>query len=65
MKFAFQQEETEKYDNNVSCNPLQYCQENPMERVVWQTIVHRIAEDQTWLKQLSTCIKLGAGKNNA
>ena len=47
MKFAFQQEETEKYDNNVSCNPLQYCLENPMERGVWQTIVHRIAEGQT------------------
>ena len=48
MKLAFQQEETEKYDNNVSCNPLQYsCLENPMERGVWHTTVHRIAKGQT------------------
>ena len=33
-------------------NPLQYsCLESPMDRGAW----HRIAESQTWLKQLNTC----------
>ena len=36
-------------------NPLQYsCQENPMNRGAWWAIVHRGAENWTWLKQLST-----------
>ena len=35
-------------------NPLQYsCRENPMDRGVWQAIVHRVAQSQTWLKRLS------------
>ena len=28
---------------------------NPMDRGAWQATVHRIAESQTQLKQLSTC----------
>ena len=35
-------------------NPLQYpCQENPMDRGAWWATVHRVAESQTRLKQLS------------
>ena len=35
-------------------NPPQYsCLENPMNRGAWQTIVHRVAKSQTWLKRLS------------
>ena len=35
-------------------NPLQYsCLENPMDRRVWQAMVHRVAKSQTRLKQLS------------
>ena len=34
-------------------NPFQYpCLENPMERGVWQTTVHRVTKSQTGLKQL-------------
>ena len=34
-------------------NPLQYSfLENPMDRGTWQAAVHRIAKNQTWLKQL-------------
>ena len=36
-------------------NPLQYsCLENPMDKGVWWAIVHRVAENQTQLKRLST-----------
>ena len=36
-------------------NPLRYsCLENPMDRRAWQTAVHRVAKNQTRLKQLST-----------
>ena len=36
-------------------NPLQYsCLENPMDRGVWQAIVHRVAKSWTWLKHLNT-----------
>ena len=35
-------------------NPLQYsCLENPMDRGAWPTTVHRVAQSQTRLKQLS------------
>ena len=35
-------------------NPIQYsCLENPMDRGAWQGMVHRIAKNQTQLKQLS------------
>ena len=35
-------------------NPLQYsCLENPMDRGTWQAAVHRVAQSQTQLKQLS------------
>ena len=35
-------------------NPFQYsCSENPMDRRVWQVTVHRVAKNQTQLKQLS------------
>ena len=30
-------------------NPLQYCLENPMDREVWQTAVHRVTKSQTQL----------------
>ena len=42
-------------------NPLQYfCPENPMDRRAWLARVLRVAQSQTWLKQLSThtCIWL-------
>ena len=35
-------------------NPLQYSVlENPMDRGVWQAMLHRVAKSQTQLKQLS------------
>ena len=35
-------------------NPPQYsCLENPMNRGAWRTIVHRVANSQTWLKRIS------------
>ena len=35
-------------------NPLQYsCLENSMERGAWQATVHRVAQSQTRLKQIS------------
>jgi len=35
-------------------NPLQYsCLENPMDKGVWQAIVHRVTQSQTRLKGLS------------
>ena len=35
-------------------NPLQYsCLENPMNRGIWQAMVHRVAESKTQLKQFS------------
>ena len=35
-------------------NPFQYsCLGNPMERGAWQATVHRVAKNQTQLKQLS------------
>jgi len=40
-------------------NPLQdSCLENLMDRGTWQATVHRVAESQTQLKQLSTHIFL-------
>ena len=36
-------------------NPLKYsCLENPMDRGVWQSAIHRLAQSQTWLRCLST-----------
>ena len=36
-------------------NPLQYsCLENPMDKGGWKAIVHRISQNWTQLKQLST-----------
>ena len=35
-------------------NPPQYsCLENPMDRVTWWAMVHRVAKSRTWLKWLS------------
>ena len=35
-------------------NPLQYsCLENPMDRWAWWAVVHRVAQNWTWLKRLS------------
>ena len=35
-------------------NPLQYsCLENPMDRGAWWATLHRVAESQTQLKQVS------------
>ena len=35
-------------------NQLQYsCLENPMDRGAWQAAVHKVAQSQTQLKQLS------------
>ena len=39
-------------------NPLQYsCQENPMDRGVWQETVHWVAQSRTRLKRLSTHVE--------
>ena len=36
-------------------NPLQYsCLENPMDRGVWQAIVHGVTKRRRWLKRFST-----------
>ena len=36
-------------------NPLLYsCLENPLDRGVWQAVVHGVTKSQTWLKRLST-----------
>ena len=36
-------------------NPLQYsCWENRMDRGAWRATIHRVANSQTWLKQIST-----------
>ena len=38
-------------------NPLQYaCLENPVDRGNWRATVHRVAKNQTRLKQFSACI---------
>ena len=40
-------------------NLLQYsCLENPMDRGAWQATIHRVAQSQTQLKQLSTYVRL-------
>ena len=40
-------------------NPLQYsCLENAMDRGAWRATVHRAAQSQTQLKQLSSSITL-------
>ena len=39
-------------------NPLQYsCLENPIDRGVWRGTIHRVAQSQIQLKQLSTHLK--------
>ena len=39
--------------------PLQYsCLENSMDRGAWWATVHRVAKSQTWLKWLSTHIRI-------
>ena len=46
-------------------NPLQYsCLENPMDRGAWHATVHRVAESQTQLKQLSTHTQVNSIKKN-
>ena len=48
-------------------NPLQYsCQENPMDRGVWQARLHRVAKSQTRLKRLGlhSCTKQKYSKLN-
>ena len=38
-------------------NPLQYsCLENPGDEGAWWAAVYGVAQSQTWLKQLSSCI---------
>ena len=38
-------------------NPLQLCQENPMDRAAWWAVVYRVAKSWTQLKRLSTRIR--------
>ena len=46
-------------------NPLQYSsQESPMHRGAWQTMVHGVAESQTWLSTASTLASLGRGQSS-
>ena len=45
-------------------NPLQYsCLENSMDRGAWQATVHRVAESQTQLKELCTCMHTNIWSN--
>ena len=42
-----------RYPGEANGDPLQYsCLENPMDRGVWQAVVHEIAKSWTLLKQL-------------
>ena len=48
-------------------NPLQYsCLENAMDKGAWQATVHRVAKNQTQLKQLPVhaCCKMAAHQCN-
>ena len=46
-------------------NPLKYsCLENPVDRGAWWAAVHRIAQSQTRLKQLSMRACTGEGNGN-
>ena len=46
-------------------NPLQYsCLENPVDRGPWWAAVHRVAQSQTRLKQLSMHACIGEGNGN-
>ena len=46
-------------------NPLECsCLENPMDRGAWQVAFHRVAQSQTWLKQLSMNTCIGERKGN-
>ena len=39
----------------IEWHTLQHsCLEDPMDRGAWQAMFHRVANSQTWLKQLST-----------
>ena len=38
-------------------NPLQLCQENPMDRAAWWAVVYRVTKSWTQLKRLSTRIR--------
>ena len=47
-------------------NPLQCsCLENPVDRGAWWSAVHRAAQSQTRLKQLSMHARIGKGSGNA
>ena len=44
----------ERSPGEGNVNPLQYsCLENPMDRVAWRAIVHRVAKSQTWLRDFT------------
>ena len=46
-------------------NPLQYsCLENPVDRGAWWAAVHRVAQSQTWMKQLSNSSREGEMAKN-
>ena len=46
-------------------NPLQYsCLENPVDRGAWWAAIHRVAQSQTQLKQLSMHACIGEGNGN-
>ena len=46
-------------------NPLQYsCLENPVDRGALCAAVHRVAQNQTWLKWLSMHTCIGEGNGN-
>ena len=46
-------------------NPLQHsCLENPVDRGAWWAAVHRVAQSQTGLKQLSMHACIGEGNGN-
>ena len=54
------------YAREGNGNPLQHsCLENPVDRGAWWAAVYRVAQSQTWLKQLSMHVCIGEGNGNA
>ena len=50
-------EKTQGRDGEGNGTPLQYsCLENPVDRGAWWAAVHRVAQSQTHLKQLSVLL---------
>ena len=54
-----------QYPGEGNDNPLHYsCLENPVDRAAQWAAIHRVAQSQTLLKQLSICACLEEGNGN-